>query len=69
MVTIDRKNKEWLFSGIGVTLFLLIIRIAKRFFCQEDENNSSMNQVNKGFSSGTQIGIQNNYIKENRHDR
>lgn len=64
------KNKEWLFSGIGVTVILLISHIVKRLFFKEDKKNSSMNQVNNFFSHGTQIGVQNNYYnKGDSHDR
>ena len=58
-----------MFSGIGVTLMLLIIHIVKKLFCKE-EKNSFMSQVNKFNSHGSQIGTQNNYYnKGDSHDR
>lgn len=56
------ENQEWIFSGIGVTLLLGIIRyICKRFTKKSNEEKTiKIEQKNEG-KNATQIGIQNNY--------
>ena len=62
------ENKEWLFSGIGVTIILGIIS----FFRKKPKKTTAknivkINQKNKGTNS-PQIGIQNNYYKGDNND-
>lgn len=57
-------NKEWVFSGIGVTIFVWIVGKlcgnCKRHKTREDyANKTVIKQIDKG-TSNTQIGIQNN---------
>ena len=52
------ENKEWFFSGIGVTIVTLIFAAIRKVFCNKK-------QVNYGTKS-TQIGIQNNYYTKEK---
>lgn len=63
-------NKEWIFSGIGILALTSLLGILKLCFSKvKKENNQKMNQVNDNNSTGTQIGIQNNYYsKENSNE-
>lgn len=63
------ENREWIFSGIGVTILLGIIGfIRKRFIKNFDEKKSiKIEQKNEGQNT-TQIGIQNNYYGGNKDD-
>ena len=59
------NNREWVFSGIGVTVLLGVIA----FFCKifgknaENEKNMKIEQKAKG-QNNTQVGIQNNNYYE-----
>ncbi len=63
-------NKDWIFSGIGVFVLGGIITFVKMLRSRKSLSpNSNMNQHNVNNSSGTQIGIQNNYYsKENSNE-
>ncbi len=66
------KNKEWIFSGIGLLIFSGIGFIIKsiRSNKQSKKKKHTMLQTNDHYSSGTQIGIQNNYYgKEDASDK
>ncbi len=66
METIDwiYDNREWLFSGIGISVLTVIgVGIRKLLKKKEKSNDNSkilIKQVNKG-TNNTQIGVQNNY--------
>lgn len=66
METIDwiYDNREWLFSGIGISVLTVIgVGIRKLLKKKEKSNENSkilIKQVNKG-TNNTQIGVQNNY--------
>jgi len=64
------ENKEWFFSGIGVTVLLGIIAFVRKLFRKESkgEKEIRIEQKNDGGNS-TQIGIQNNYYGEIEDDR
>ena len=65
------KNREWLFSGIGITIGTLIWVGIKKLFCQKkkEKKQTVIEQVNYGMKS-TQIGVQNNYYtKEENNER
>ena len=63
------ENKEWFFSGIGVTFVTLILAAIKKVFCKkkQEKNQTRIEQVNYGTKS-TQIGIQNNYYTKEEND-
>lgn len=62
-------NKEWIFSGIGIFALTSLFAVFKILFFSNKKNKStSMKQVNKGTSSGIQIGIQNNYNSKEKID-
>ena len=63
------ENKEWFFSGIGVTAVTLILVAIKKVFCKkkQEKNQTRIEQVNYGTKS-TQIGIQNNYYTKEEND-
>ena len=63
------ENKEWFFSGIGVTVVTLILAAIKKVFCKkkQEKNQTRIEQVNYGTKS-TQIGIQNNYYTKEEND-
>jgi hypothetical protein len=64
------KNKEWIFSGLGIFVIGGIISLIKILINHHKKATpKSMKQINKDNSSGTQIGIQNNYYRgDNEHD-
>ncbi len=64
------KNKEWIFSGLGIFVIGGIISLIKILINHHKKAiQKSMKQINKDNSSGTQIGIQNNYYRgDNEHD-
>ena len=64
------KNKEWIFSGLGIFVIGGIISLIKILINHHKKaTQKSMKQINKDNSSGTQIGIQNNsYQGDNEHD-
>lgn len=65
-------NKEWIFSGIGLLIFSGIGFIVKHIHSKKQKNKKSdtLFQTNDNHSSGTQIGIQNNYYrKENNNGK
>ena len=57
-------NKEWIFSGLGIFIIGGIISLI-RFIINRNKKASkkTMKQINNDNSSGTQIGIQNNYYQ------
>lgn len=56
------ENKEWAFSGIGVTVVMGIIGMFKFSNRKKvSDSNYKLTQKNSFGSKGTQIGIQNNY--------
>lgn len=58
------KNKEWIFSGLGIFVIGGIISLIKILINHHKKaTQKSMKQINKDNSSGTQIGIQNNYYR------
>lgn len=64
------KNKEWIFSGLGIFIIGGIISLIK-FIINRNKKASkkTMKQINNDNSSGTQIGIQNNYYQgDKEHD-
>lgn len=71
MIKMLFENKEWIFSGIGVTVLLLIFKlIGKVFFARNSKNETDIviNQNSVG-DKNTQIGIQKNYyVKEKKHE-
>lgn len=64
------KNKEWIFSGLGIFVIGGIISLIKILINHHKKaSQKSMKQINNDNSSGTQIGIQNNYYQgDNEHD-
>ena len=64
------ENREWVFSGIGVTVLLGAIAFFRKIFCKETESEKDIKieQKNEG-QNNTQIGIQNNYYGGNKNDR
>ena len=64
------KNKEWIFSGLGIFVIGGIISLIKILINHHKKaTQKSMKQINKDNSSGTQIGIQNKYYRgDNEHD-
>ena len=61
------ENKEWFFSGIGVTIVTLIFAAIRKVFCKkkQEKKQTRIEQVNYGTKS-TQIGIQNNYYTKEK---
>ena len=58
------KNKEWIFSGLGIFVIGGIISLIKILINHHKKaSQKSMKQINNDNSSGTQIGIQNNYYQ------
>lgn len=55
------ENKEWVFSGIGITVLLGVIAFFRKIFCKKNENEKGIKieQKNEG-QNNTQVGIQNN---------
>ena len=64
------ENREWVFSGIGVTVLLGIIAFFRKTFHKksEGEKGIKIEQKNEGQNS-TQIGIQNNYYGGSKNDQ
>ena len=61
------KNKEWIFSGLGIFVIGGIISLIKILINHHKKaTQKSMKQINKDNSSGTQIGIQNNYYTKEK---
>ena len=60
------KNKEWIFSGLGIFVIGGIISLIKILINHHKKaTQKSMKQINKDNSSG----IQNNYYQgDNEHD-
>lgn len=71
MIALLNDNKEWIFSGIGVTILFIIYKFTRNFFLTKktkEEKNIVINQNCIG-KNNSQIGIQNNYyIKEKDHE-
>lgn len=69
VVTWLNENKEWLFSGIGITVGTLIFAGIRKVFCKKkkEKKQTKIKQVNYG-TKGMQIGIQNNYYKKEEND-
>lgn len=64
------ENREWVFSGIGITVLTSVMAIAKSILGKRKKSDSTIivKQINKG-KHNTQIGIQNNYkTKENGNE-
>lgn len=57
-------NKDWIFSGIGIFILSGIGCIIKKTFLPKKTQTPSIKQENYNNSSGTQIGIQNNYYRK-----
>ncbi|MCQ4936721.1 MULTISPECIES: hypothetical protein [Anaerotignum] len=57
------SNKEWVFSGVGVTLAVAFIGLIRGFLIRKNTKHSKIiyRQENKNHSYGVQIGVQNNY--------
>ena len=53
------ENKEWDFSGVGVTIAVTCINIIIKHI-QKNKKSCSIEMKNEG-EHATQIGIQNNY--------
>ena len=57
------QNKEWIFSGIGITIITIgctVLGIIFRKRKHKDDFKAVIKQINKGRNI-TQVGIQNNY--------
>lgn len=52
------SNKEWLFSGVGVSILSFVIYVV---FKSKTQSKVIMRQTNTWGATGTQIGTQNNY--------
>lgn len=64
------ENREWVFSGIGVTTLLGIIGFIRKRFTKDSDGEKSIKIAQKNESqNSTQIGIQNNYYGGNKDDR
>lgn len=63
------ENRDWVFSGIGVTILLGIINLIHKFFSKANKPKDTIkiNQKNEG-QDNTVIGIQNNYYGGNKND-
>lgn len=65
------ENREWVFSGIGVTVLLGIIGSFRKIFFRksDDEKHIRIVQKSEGQNS-TQIGIQiHNYFKGDKNGK
>lgn len=64
------ENKEWLFSGIGITVLLGIGTFLGKIFCKKSKHRKDIKieQNNEG-QNNIQIGIQNNYYGGDKDDR
>ena len=70
IITWVNENKEWLFSGLGITAMTLVLAGLRRIFHKKKEENNSetaIKQINYGTKS-TQIGFQNNYYTKGKDD-
>lgn len=65
IISILVENKEWVFSGIGVTIIGAVFGIVNSLFKKRKNEDSApkikLSQENYDNSNATQIGIQNNY--------
>ena len=62
-------NKEWIFGGIGILALTSLFTVFKTVFFSNKKNKSmTIKQINKDTSSGTQIGVQNNYNSKEKID-
>lgn len=59
-------NKEWVFSGVGVTIVATCINVIIKLI-QKNKKSCSIQMKNKG-EHVTQIGIQNNYGTTKQED-
>lgn len=70
IITWMNENKEWFFSGIGITAITLIFAGIRRMSSKrkEEQNSQTMiKQINYG-TKNTQVGIQNNYYTKEEDD-
>ena len=65
------ENKEWVFSGIGVTVLLGVSTFFRKIFCRKSDDGKYIKIVQKNEGqNNTQIGIQNhNHFGGNRNGR
>lgn len=70
MINWLNENRDWLFSGIGVTIILGIVGLVRNRFIKKSNDNKSIQieQKNEGDNT-TLIGIQNNYYGGKIDDR
>lgn len=64
------KNKEWVFSGIGITVLTLICASVRKIIGKRKEKQhpkTKIKQINHGVKS-TQVGIQNNYYTRGKEN-
>lgn len=64
------KNKEWVFSGIGITSLTLICACIKKIMGKKKEDQDTktkIRQINNGVKN-TQIGIQNNFYTRRKEN-
>lgn len=61
-------NKEWLLSGVGVVVITSSWALIKKLFfkTRREEKTKTLVKQNSVGSSNIQIGIQNNYEKEQK---
>ena len=68
LLELIQQHKEWIFSGVGVAIVILIGKIICRLLFdnkKEEKQDITIKQFNSGNNS-TQIGIQNNYYNEEK---
>lgn len=63
LISYIKDGHEWIFSGIGILAITTIGGLFKFLFTKK-KDDTTFKQINKDNSSGTQIGIQNNYYNE-----
>ena len=64
------ENREWLFSGIGITVITLTFAEVRRLFRKkkaEENSKAVIKQINYGMKN-IQVGIQNNYYTKEEDD-
>ncbi len=62
------QNREWVFSGIGITVISGVYYIFQRRKRKNRDNSGNIiKQTNKG-TNNTQIGIQSNYYSVEERD-
>lgn len=64
------KNKEWIFSGVGITVITFICVCVRKILRKKrkDQNSETMiKQINNGVKN-TQVGIQNNYYTREKEN-